>query len=218
MFHPNPANFAERVDITNGQPVNVQYLNIKRSYNRNYLFFRTSRTLAIPEHPSYVDDNSKVVYSRPVEKTLLGVDTFIRKSFYHAVHEFGWLSRACDKTFADLMFLRIMEADLFYQKRSSVGFYPDTVEGNEALRPILHPDGPWAAAACVHDTPLWVTVPKGFVTDLASIPSLYREQTGMDAMVALAGVHPLLEKPWFILTDDFHFEFTLRSSRCSCVI
>ncbi|MGK7530130.1 hypothetical protein, partial [Salmonella enterica] len=23
--------------------------------------------------------------------------------------------------------------------------------------------------------------------------------------------YKLLEKPWFILTDDFHFEFTLRS-------
>ncbi|VFR11759.1 phage tail assembly-like protein [Salmonella phage SPFM8] len=207
MFHPNPAPEHERVDITNGQPVNVQYLNKTLSYNRNYLFFRTSRTLAIFGWPSYVDDNSKVVYSRPVEMEALGVDTFIRKSFYHAVHEEGNLSRACDKTFADLMFLRICVHDLFYQKRSSVGFYPDTVSIPEALRPILHPDGPWAAAAVHPDTPLWVTVPRGFVTDLATLRSLYREQTGMDAMVALAGKYKLLEKPWFILTDDFHFEF-----------
>ncbi|EDD7082543.1 DUF1353 domain-containing protein [Salmonella enterica subsp. enterica serovar Enteritidis] len=31
------------------------------------------------------------------------------------------------------------------------GFVTDLASIPEALRPILHPDGPWAAAACVHD-------------------------------------------------------------------
>ncbi|VFR14731.1 phage tail assembly-like protein [Salmonella phage SPFM20] len=205
MFHPLAIPEHERVDITNGQPVNVQPVEKTLSYNRNYLFFRTSRTVHEFGWPSYVDDNSKVVYSRLRIMEALGVDTFIRKSFYHADTVEGNLSRACDKTFADLMFAAACVHDLFYQKRSSVGFYPDLASIPEALRPILHPDGPWALAGVHPDTPLWVTVPRGFVTFEFTLRSLYREQTGMDAMVAEALKYKLLEKPWFILTDDFHF-------------
>ncbi|VFR11344.1 hypothetical protein SPFM6_00123 [Salmonella phage SPFM6] len=32
MFHPNPANFALKELMPHGQPVNVQYLNIKRAF------------------------------------------------------------------------------------------------------------------------------------------------------------------------------------------
>ncbi|VFR12055.1 phage tail assembly-like protein [Salmonella phage SPFM9] len=152
-----------------------------------------------------------MVYSRPVEKTLSYNRNYLFKSFYHAVHEFGWPSYVDDNSFADLMFLRIMEAlgvDTFIR---SVGFYPDTVEGNLSRACDKTPDGPWAAAACVHDLFYQKRSPRGFVTDLASIPEALRPILHMDAMVALAGVHPDTPLWVTVLTDDFHFEFTLRS-------
>ncbi|VFR13451.1 hypothetical protein SPFM14_00116 [Salmonella phage SPFM14] len=191
----------ERVDITNGQPVYSRPVEKTLSYNRNYLFFRTYHAVHEFGWPSYVDDNSKVVLMFLRIMEALGVDTFIRKSFFYPDTVEGNLSRACDKTFAEPWAAAACVHDLFYQKRSSVGFVTDLASIPEALRPILHPDGMVALAGVHPDTPLWVTVPRGDFHFEFTLRSLYREQTGMDAVSMEALKYKLLEKPWFILTD-----------------